>query len=306
MIRYLKHSEIDIGKWDDCVESAVNHMLYGYSWYLDLVCEEWDGLVSNDYEAVFPITGGRKYGINYLYQPPFTQQLGLFSKEKPEFNTVDDFLDAIPSKFRFAEIFLNTLSFPSVAPTKARNNYELDLARPYSLIAEGYTKNLLRNLKKAEQHNMYVAAHPDTTNIIELFRANRGRDIRRFDDLAAQQFRRLYHSLEHRGHARSWGAYSKTNDLLAGIIFFFDRQRAIFIFSGLSEEGRDKGAMPLIVDHVIRQFAGSDTTLDFEGSMDPGLARFFASFGAELKHYWFYRFNRLPFPLKQITNLIKG
>lgn len=306
MIRYLKHNEIDKEKWDDCIAESVNTLIYGYSWYLDLVCDDWDGLVAGDYKAVFPLPWRKKYRISYLYQPPFTQQLGLFSREKPDLTTVDDFLNAIPPKFRFAEIFLNRLSFPLKIKIKSRNNYEFSLASPYPIIRSGYSKNLNTNLKRAAKNELFVAAHPDINKIIELFRMNRGSAIKSFDDAAAQHLRRLCHSLEHRGHARSWGAYSKTNDLLAGIIFFFDKQRAIFIFSGLSNEGRSKGAMPLIVDHVIQQYAGSDTILDFEGSMDPGLARFFASFGAELHHYWFYRHNRLPFPLKQIVRLIKG
>jgi hypothetical protein len=37
--------------------------------------------------------------------------------------------------------------------------------------------------------------------------------------------------------------------------------------------------------------------------MDPGLARFYASFGASANHYWFLRFNKLKFPLKQIVEL---
>lgn len=306
MIRYLPHNDIDKTKWDECITRAANHLIYGYSWYLDLVCETWDGLVNEDYTAVFPLTYRSRYGVKYLYQPPFTQQLGLFYRQDGSENSIDDFLDAIPSRFRFAEIFLNSSSYPNRNEIRSRNNYVLSLKPDYQTLRREYSQNTLRNLRKASGYNLYAAPHPDINAIITLFRENRGKELKNFGEEMGQQFRRLYHSLEHRGNARAWGVYNQTNELIAGGIFFFDNNRAIFIFSGLSEDGKEKGAMPYLIDNIISQFAGTDLMLDFEGSMDPGLARFYSSFGAELKHYWYYRMNRLPFPLKQIVKLIKG
>ena len=105
---YLKHTEIDKVKWDDCVLNSQNHLPYCYSWYLDIVSPGWDALISNDYEFIFPLTHRRKAGINYLFQPYFTQQLGLFSKNAFEQKTVTAFLSAIPEHFKFIEINLNT------------------------------------------------------------------------------------------------------------------------------------------------------------------------------------------------------
>ncbi len=298
MIRYLQHSEIDKMQWDACISKAANPLIYGYAWYLDLVSDDWDGLVLDEYTAVFPLTHRRKYGFRYLCQPDFAQQLGPFIPEGSGNDLVDIFLDAIPSRFRFAEISLNSSAFPSRHQVVSRTNYELSLKPGYDMIRQHYTENLTRNLKKASSSGLYLATHPDITGIIRLFRENRGQAVQRWGDREYLRFRRLYHTLEHRGQARAWGAYDCTNELVAGAVFFFDPKRAYFVFSGLSPEGREKGAMPLLLDNLVQQFAGTDTTLDFEGSMEPGLARFYASFGASLKHYWFYRINKLPFPLK--------
>lgn len=81
-IRYLKHNEIDKIKWDHTIKNSFNHLPYAYSWYLDCVCPNWHALVTENYEFVFPITLRRKAGVKYLYQPYFTQQLGLFSVEE--------------------------------------------------------------------------------------------------------------------------------------------------------------------------------------------------------------------------------
>ena len=71
MIIYLQNHEIDYDRWDSCVSSSDNRLIYAFSWYLDLVCRDWDALVYNDYQAVFPLPKRRKWSIEYIYQPFF-------------------------------------------------------------------------------------------------------------------------------------------------------------------------------------------------------------------------------------------
>ncbi|MBL0330397.1 MAG: hypothetical protein IPP64_13480 [Bacteroidetes bacterium] len=82
MIQYLEHKKINKKKWDECISNAGNSSVFVYSWYLDVVSEDWSALVLNDYEAVFPIASKSKYKINYVYQPFFTRYFGVFSKQK--------------------------------------------------------------------------------------------------------------------------------------------------------------------------------------------------------------------------------
>src|ERR1700692_3437990 len=83
MIHYLKHNAIDKRRWDEAIDRAFNGMIYAKSWYLDIVSPQWDALVSDDYRAVMPLTWRRKFGVYYLYQPFFTQQLGVFTTPLP-------------------------------------------------------------------------------------------------------------------------------------------------------------------------------------------------------------------------------
>ncbi|MFO7723491.1 MAG: GNAT family N-acetyltransferase, partial [Bacteroidales bacterium] len=192
----------------------------------------------------------------------------------------------------------NSDSFPAFGHATARNNFELDLSVGYDQIVRHYASNLVRNLRKSEDAALQVSPHPDINMIISIFRANRGATLPRWNDQTYQRLRRLYHSLEHRGQARAWGIYNATNELVAGAVFFFDLKHAIMIFSGITPDGRETGAMPRLIDHVIKEFASTPLILDFEGSMDPGLARFYGSFGAEIRQYWFWKMNRLPIPFK--------
>src|SRR5678810_1090309 len=105
-IGYLSHHEIDKTKWDRCIKEADNGLIYGYSFYLDHMAGQWDGLVLNDYEAVMPLTWNKKYGIHYLYQPFLCAQLGLFGKNIST-ALLEAFLHSIPKKFAYWDIYLN-------------------------------------------------------------------------------------------------------------------------------------------------------------------------------------------------------
>ncbi len=151
MIKYLTYNEIDKTRWDDCISNAFNGIIYAYSWYLDIVCPSWDALVEDDYERVFPLTNGKKSGINYLFQPFFTQQLGVFSKSKLNEKNIENFIENIPHKYKFAEINLNT--FNKISDEKyhliPNLTHELDLIPPYEATYNHYSENTKRNIRLA-------------------------------------------------------------------------------------------------------------------------------------------------------------
>ncbi|MBE0637208.1 MAG: hypothetical protein IH598_01650 [Bacteroidales bacterium] len=298
MIKYLKHEEIDTEKWDQCIDQSVNGILYAYSWYLDLVHSSWEALVENNYERVMPLTAGRKLGIDYLYQPPFTQQLGIFSTSQLSDAVIEDFMKVIPAKFKFIEINLNTHN-------KFRDNvpgyhpwltHEQDLISPYESIRANYSSNLKRNLKKAEQAKISIAENIKPDEIISIFKKNRGKLLPGMKDENYDLLRRIIYVLIYKRMAYVVGAYTETNNLCAGAFFVYSKKKAIFYFSATDETAKATGAMSLLIDHFIRKHANTHTTLDFEGSNDPSLARFYKSFGASEVTYPHIKINRLnPF-----------
>ena len=78
-IRHLSHKSIDKEKWDQVISAANNGLIYAKSWYLDIVSPNWEALVSDDYNFVFPIPIKRKYKLPYIVQPPLAQQIGRAS-----------------------------------------------------------------------------------------------------------------------------------------------------------------------------------------------------------------------------------
>ena len=308
MIEYIKHDEIDTEKWDRCISKSFNGRVYAYSWYLDMVNENWEALVENDYERVFPLTPGNKFGIHYLFQPRFTQQLGVFSQSILSEETVNSFLKSIPEKFRFIDINLNSLNKVS---EQAENmdryiNHELDLINSYEKIASNYSKNLKRNLKKAEKSPVSLAKNIKPGDVINLFRQNKGKDLDNLNDNDYQLLSRLIYVMIYKRIGEVIGAYNEMNELCAGVFFVRDHKKVIFYFSATNGYARENAAMPLIIDAFIRDNANSHLTLDFEGSNNQNLARFYKSFGAKKLYYPHYKHNKLNPLLKFGFNLLRN
>ncbi|MCX6250059.1 MAG: GNAT family N-acetyltransferase [Bacteroidetes bacterium] len=296
MIKYIPHHEIDLKKWDDSINLSVNGLVYANSWFLDIVSPGWDALIENDYESVFPLTHNRRFGIRYLYQPYFTQQLGLFSRNHLTEALVDSFLQAIPPKFRFIQIHLNTLNKvdPSRYHCSYRINHELDMINTYENLYADYDQNTRRNLKKAHKEDLVLKRKVEPDELISLFRENYGKH-----ELLLQY--RHYHILRNlieyclkNTFSAITGVFLPNGTFCAGSFFLREKERVIFQLAASNQSARDTGAMFLLVDNFIRENAGQALILDFEGSNDNNVSRFYKGFGAKEMHYSQVTINRLP------------
>ncbi|MGZ8537153.1 MAG: hypothetical protein ACXWV9_02765 [Flavisolibacter sp.] len=290
-IKYLEQHEIDKSAWDNCIDQAPNGLIYGYSFYLDHMADHWDGLVLNDYEAVFPLPWRKKYGIHYLYQPFLTAQLGLFGKDLHA-SLLQEFLIAIPKKFKLWEFPLN---YANIFPLNEfhlyqRTNYILDLNRPYKELYNQYRENSKRNNKKAVQSGCHQVNNFHLDHILKLIK-NQPSPA---SDADLARFTNLYYQLKNDGKAKIYGIQSKQGELIASAVFIFSHNRAYYILVGNHPNGKTLGASHALIDSFIRDHAGQDLILDFEGSDMRSLAFFYSSFGAHEEKYAAIKRNLLP------------
>jgi hypothetical protein len=295
MIRYIRYEQIDKLKWDECISQSIHSLVYGYSWYLDIVCKRWDALVKDDYEAVFPLTSNRKYGFSYLYQPYFTQQLGVFSPKHLTGKMIENFIDAIPREYRFIEINLNSSNPTDGIKYKASKqlNHLLDLKKPYTDLFKGYSQNIRRNIKTAKEQGIKTGFNIEPNDVIDLFRRYKGKEFTHIKNSHYTMLLFLIRSLMDKNMVICSGACINQDELSAGIFWVKMHNRAIFLFSAASPEAKESGAMSWLIDSFIREHADKEMILDFEGSNNPGLARFYKSFGSYEEHYSQLKINRL-------------
>jgi hypothetical protein len=296
-IRYILYRDIDKVKWDTCIDTASNGLIYGYSFYLDTMAKHWDALVLNDYDAVMPLTWNKKYGISYLYQPPFSASLGIFGNHISA-STVNEFLKSVPVKFRYWDIYLNHGNYFQLTDFNLyqRMNFILPLNSSYENIYAGYRKNIQRNIKKCEQLHCIIKKDVAIDDIISLS----NEQSKAFSKLGNDEFERvkkIYTLLFHTKKAHTYGIYNK-DILLASAAFFFSHGRAYYILVGNHPDGKTIGASHALIDAFIKDHAGQNLMLDFEGSDISSLAFFYSSFGATEEKYTGIRLNRLPALIK--------
>jgi hypothetical protein len=296
MITYLTHEQIDKTLWDHCIAQAPNGLVYAWSWYLDIVHPGWDALVEMEgdrYLTVMPITHKRKYFVNYLCQPFFVQQLGVFSTVPVTAETTQAFLKAIPEKYRLVEIRLNEKNpvETSWQGIELHRNHLLDLYHDYNSLSFQYHDNTHRNLKKSLKCDLQLVEGLPIQKVIHLFRNDRGAMVKHWGNAEYARLERLTAAAITSSNAFVYGVKTFDNDdIICGALFMKSHHRITFLFSGNSKVGKEVQAMSFLIDKVIQMYSGQPLVLDFEGSDDENLARFYHGFGGKPVSYPSYTY----------------
>jgi len=254
----------------------------------------WDAIVYNNYEAVMPLPWKKKWGLHYIYQPFLVAQMGLFGNDLQQ-QQLSDCFDAIPAKFKLWEFPLNpsnTFKLNSYQLYE-RMNFVLPLNNSHEELYRNYRENIRRNIKKSKQYGCYSKSGVDIKEIISL-----AKELEPGHDEDFVQFEKLFRFFLHKGKAKTYGVFSRNNELLASAAFFFSHKRAYYILVGNHPNSRTLGASHALIDAFIKDHAGQDLLLDFEGSDIRNLAFFYSSFGAREEIYPAIRKNKLPWYVK--------
>lgn len=295
-IRFVKSTAIDRRKWDHCIDHSISGIAYASSWYLDRICRHWDALIWGDYLYVMPLPNNSKFGISYIYQPFFTQQLGVFSAFQSDSEIVNQFLSSIPGKFRLTDLKLNISNWPTITDFSIAQNttYQLSLQSGIENIRGLYQSNTRRNIQKAVTNHVYVSKVSD----ISFFRQFTQKNLRNLaPEIKSKHYAALHRIIEYalnKHLGEIYGAFDSTNNLIASAFFLNSHQKYIFLAASSNAEGIEQRAMFLLIDQFLSDKAGENQILDFEGSNIPGIARFYAGFGASPESYYSIHRNKLP------------
>ena len=288
MIQFIRAEHIDRTKWDHCVSTAHNKSVFGMSWLLDSVCDQWHGLVVGDYESIQPLPSKTNLGfIHTLYQPFFTRTLPIYSKVDLNKTEVAVFFNEIQKRFqRVLMGFPNSDYVPSKLKKEALVYQELYLSKPHDSLRAGFSKNAKRLIKKAENQNLKIAK-VESKEVVRLFRDSVGHTIKELKDKNVQQLQSLMDVCLKQGCGLSYGAFDSNTELCAAAFFIIDHDRVFYLKGGTNQKGRELGGMFLIFNEVIRTHAGQLKQFDFGGSNISSIAEFYKKFGAIDHNYLF-------------------
>ncbi|MFK8058819.1 MAG: hypothetical protein AB8B78_01895 [Polaribacter sp.] len=285
MIKYIKRKNLNVDKYDACIANSIQSRIYAFSWYLDIVADNWDVLVLNDYEAVMPIPWKQKYFIKYIAQPYFCQQLGVFSIDKLSKETQLEIVKNIPNKFLKINLNFNADNF-FIPKMESRINYVLQLSDSYQNLFKGFSKGRKHAVKVGEKKHLTLK----TISILELIEIKE--KFYAHENFPKLIIENLANDLLKNKKGFIVGVF-KDENLLGGGFFLNSKNRIIYLFSSFNNEGRKHQAASFLIGNIIKQYENSNFILDFEGGSLPNIGSFFKSFGSKPTYYYNYTSNAI-------------
>ena len=292
-IKYIHREHLDEEKYNQCIDSSLQSKIYAFSWYLDIVCNTWDVLVLNDYEAVMPIPWRKKYGIKYVYPPFWVLQLGVFSNEVIDEN---EFLTPLFNTFKFVELRMNT-----------HNNFELYseflqlkqcqklvFNTTYSSTLSHYRKDRKKDLQKAAAADLIEKWNDHPSNLIQLFKNNIGKRTPNIKETDYENLEKLIAICIEKKIGEILSVYDKENKLVASVFLLKHKNSITKLISSTDLNYRKNGANTFLIDRVIFKYHKDFSEFNFGGSSIKSVASFSKSFGAETEKYHQLKMNKLP------------
>ncbi len=292
-IIYLTHQEIDKLKWDSCIRNAFNGLIYGYSWYLDIVAEQWDGLVYGDYEHVMPIPYRTKFGINLIYTPAVCPMLGVFSRSVLSAEIIDRFIKAIPRRFSVSHIRLNKFNQSKLTCIE-KPLFCMDLISIYDNVSSKFSKLTTESLDDATHNNLHIKTHLNIDDFVEFYGKNGGS----VDYLSSMRLASLIKTLINLKVAEIVAVYTPDNELLAAGLFVAYLNNATVLACGVSAKGIKQHALYPMFDAFFKANCNKNITLDCPDVNERVPASFYTGLGCKAFSSKEYRHSSILWPFK--------
>ena len=297
-INYCKNSDIDTKAWDRCIAGSFNNSISAFSWFLDLICDDWNALIEGDYESVMPLTVRRVFGKEIIYPPCFAHDFGIFSNNPVTPLKTRSFINAIPSFFKYYRITLNKFNplDSKEFNTIIHKRFELDLIKPYVKLTADFTTELQRRLNIAMAHGYYFSAGLSPNDLIRFITEKKIRTPREIYQHDYRLLRTLISSFIRYRSGELYGLFDQHNELSSIALVTWMNSRIDLIFQTTAPDKMKDFPDLFLIDRIIDKYSETNTTLLFQSRSIPGSAIPYRDFGARETTYLEIFKNKLPFP----------
>ena len=301
-ITYLKNSEINFVRWDNCINNAINGNIFAYSWYLNIICEDWDALVMDDYEYVMPILHLKKFKRDIIFSSKLGIRLGIFSNKILTENIVKTFVNKIPKKYLAISIILNKFNKLS-EKTSNLFTHELDLVQSHLKITEKYSNQFQKNIHIAVSKRISIVQGLTPNDLIHFAEKKESISSPNLRKAEIHKLRMIMAYGLRYNLAEMYGAYTVENNLCAVALFIKSKRKHHLIFNAINKEGLNSFALHYLIDKFIESHAEKTLTLNLENVIFRNDIDFFTGIGAHEYKYKRYYVNRLPWYYKFLLKI---
>ena len=284
MLRLLPHTSISKKLWDECnTNSYSNSILHSYD-YISCICSHWMAVVYIEdgiYKLILPLPYKIKLGIKYVYHPPLLQQLNIVHRKNFICNH-QKIWNLIKSKFLYVHCKVAaSTNAPASWKLNKKDNFIIDLSCNYKDIYIHYHNTLKSILRKASHQYHFIWNKELTkTDFLQFTK------LEKYNNKMAPIQDELHKVLDYTWNKEGICYSLYLDDEFLACIYIVKSATILTNLINLStEKGKKYNAVSLLIDYVLRKYAGQHLIFDFEGSSVPSIAKFFAKFGGAKIQY---------------------
>lgn len=284
-IDHILIPEESLEDYDRCITASPNGTIYALSWYLDIICPDWELLTNEDFSTVMPLPVFRIMGRKAIRQPDFAFQLGIFSTNTADPETVSQYLKAIPENYRLRKLCLNKFNIVAKNIARIQNAAELDLISPYKQTRSRYSRKIQERLDMAGENSLSFVGN---TAVNDLIMFSYRLDKLNKPKLKANQIPTLRmiasNAIRYRS-AQIASVYDRANNICAVILFLIFNGRASILHAAANAEGMRTGAIEFIIDQFIRGKSEQNLILSVDNPDDKYMMDTLKDFGSGISDY---------------------
>ena len=270
--------------------------VFSRDWWLDAACgDDWDALIvekNGKVQAAMPLYVPCRHIIT---MPHYTQTMGVWfaaGAEDTKYSSLLEQRQAICKSFieklkpykkflqNFSYDFTDWLPFYWEGYSQTtRYTYILHAIKDFDKLLSDMSQQARRNLKRAEEQSVTVSRGVSTDDFLKIQALTFERQNKRNVQSSAV-LRRIIDAARERGQGDIFGGYDEKGNLHAVAFIVWQNSSAYYIAGGGDPALRSSGAHALVMWEAIKGVSQYTDIFDFEGSMIPGVERFFREFGA--------------------------
>ena len=207
-------------------------------------------------------------------------------------------------KLKADSVFLSSLNSFKICNVKIQESkhitYQIDLSKDLDEIFSNFRSDKKRSIKKEKKDNITVSYEKNTDLLKTMIQKTYDRQSKNPNWISSLEQVSI-------NYKNSFQISTFIDKKCASSLFFvFDKNTVYYLSGGFDESLNNYNAGPIAMWYGIKKAKELNKTIfDFEGSDIENIQNYFASFGAEKKHYFSLNYNSWKFKFIKKSKLLK-